>query len=389
MVEYKFISVKNSDLTFDSLGVDASLCELLRGQGIVSPTPVQALSIPRVLSGDSLAVRSQTGSGKSLAYVLPLIQRLREDADGVVLILVPTRELVGQLGRVFEGLGCSVAMIYGGVDYEPQREVLASMPRVIVATPGRLLDLLEQGATELANIRYFVLDEVDEMVSMGFREPIIALAGRRMDSAQSLCFTATLRDEVRETIVEIVGAVDVVEESGRPLAAQRIVQRGYFVENSMMDHLLLHLLRQKSPSRAILFCRSRKMADRLAGVLRDQGFEAEAIHSDRSQVAREHIMRRFTEGETRLLVATDLVARGIDIDGVSHVFNFGLPLTPDQYVHRIGRTGRAGAEGEAITLLCPDERRKLSEICATMRQNVVVEQNHPYITPAVTRALGC
>lgn len=372
-------------ITFDSLGVDPRLCDLLRDQDIITPTHVQEVAIPRVLIGDNLVVRSETGSGKSLAYVLPIIQSV---GDGVALILLPTRELVRQVGALFEGLECDVAMIYGGVDYEPQRELLAASPRVIVATPGRLLDLMEQGATTLDNLRYFVLDEVDEMVGMGFREPIITLAQRRQLDTQSLCFTATLNDVVRSIVKDIVGDVEILEDKSRPLAAQKIKQSGYFVESSMMDQLLLHLLRQKKPSRAILFCRSRKMADRLAGVLRDSGFAAEAIHSDRSQVARDHIMRRFSSGETRLLVATDLVARGIDIEGVSHVFNFGLPLTPDQYVHRIGRTGRAGAEGEAITLLCPDEQRKLSETCATMRQNIVVERSHPYLTPAVTRALG-
>ncbi len=369
--------------SFESLGVDVGLCDALRGQGIVEPTSVQDVAIPMVLRGDDLVVRSQTGSGKSLAYVLPIVQ-----GDGVALVLVPTRELVRQVGGVFEGLGCGVAMIYGGVDYEPQREVLASGVRVVVATPGRLLDLMEQDVTALEGLRYFVLDEVDEMVGMGFRDPIITLARRREESTQTLCFTATLGDDVRSTIEDVVGSVEVVEDKSRALAAQKIVQRAYYVENSMMDQLLLHLLRQKSPARSILFCRSRKMADRLTVVLKDSGFSAEAIHSDRSQAARDHIMRRFAEGETRLLVATDLVARGIDIEGVTHVFNFGLPLTPDQYVHRIGRTGRAGAEGEAITLLCPDEQKKLSQTCATMRQNIVVEMSHPYMTPAVTRALG-
>ncbi len=368
--------------SFESLGIGVELCDMLRRQGIVVPTGVQELAIPRVLRGEDLVARSQTGSGKSLAYVLPIVQ-----GEGLALILVPTRELVRQIGGVFEGLGCDVAMIYGGVEYESQREVLASSTRVIVATPGRLMDLMEQGATDLEGLRYFVLDEVDEMVGMGFRGSIVALAGRRSELTQTLCFTATLGDNVCATIDDVVGSVEVVEDKSRPLAAQKIVQRAYYVENSMMDQLLLHLLRQKMPSRSILFCRSRKMADRLTVVLKESGFAAEAIHSDRSQAAREHIMRRFAEGETQLLVATDLVARGIDIEGVSHVFNFGLPLTPDQYVHRIGRTGRAGAEGEAITLLCPDEQKKLSQTCATMRQNIVVEATYPYLTPAVTRAL--
>lgn len=382
-----------SECDFSSLGLDARLVEGLTHQNITKPTQIQQLAIPRILRGESLAVRSQTGSGKSLAYLLPLVQLLSSDG-GVgarLLILVPTRELAQQVGRVCRSLSgdVGVAVIYGGVDYELQREALSSEPEIIVATPGRLEDLIGQGAVDLlGKVSYFVLDEVDQMVDMGFREPISNLVKLRGEGAQSLCFSATLPEGVAEVVSEVVGEVDLIEDRSQPLAAQRIDQSCYFVEQSMMDHLLLHLLRTKLPTRSIIFSRSRKMADRISKMLRENDFAAEAIHSDRSQAAREYILGRFCSGETTILVATDLMARGIDVEGVTHIFNFGLPLSPDQYVHRIGRTGRAGASGEAITLLCVDEKKLLDSTCATMRQRVIVESSHPYMTPAVTRALS-
>ncbi len=371
----------------NSFSLDLRIVELLRGQGIVEPTPIQRLAVPAILAGESLVVRSQTGSGKTLAYVAPMVQMLGRGGENVqMLVLLPTRELAQQVGRVVAALGGELrqAVIYGGVDYEPQREALAQMPQVIIATPGRLLDLIEQGAVQFGDLRYFILDEVDQMVDMGFREPIMELAGYRATGAQTLCFSATLSD----LIADVVGDVRLLEDSAAPLAAQRIEQSAYFVEQSMMDHLMLHLLRQLTSERVILFCRSRKMADRLSQVLRGQGFAAEAIHSDRSQAAREHIMERFSRGECAILVATDLIARGIDVEGVTHIFNFGLPQSTEQYIHRIGRTGRAGRSGEAITLLCGDEQEALKRICATMRQRVEIISSHPYMTPAVTKSLS-
>ncbi len=381
----------NKIIRFEELGVAPRFVETLESQSIVLPTSIQSLAIPRILSGASVVVRSQTGSGKSLSYLLPIVQMLQSDPSRRALVLLPTRELAQQVGRVVESLGAGfgVATIYGGVEYAAQREALVGSPQIVVATPGRLEDLLELGVADLLlGVDIFVLDEVDQMVDLGFREAITRLAALRSEFAQSICVTATFGDGVGEVVEAIVGAnIELVEDCEAPLAAQRIVQRAYFVEQSMMDQLLLHLLRTNSPRRAIIFCRSRKMADRLAELLRSSSFAAEAIHSERSQVAREYIFERFRVGETQYLVATDLVARGIDVEGVSHVFNFGLPQSPDQYIHRIGRTGRAGASGEAVTLLCVDERRLLASICSAMRQSVAIVDAHPYLTPAVTRAL--
>ncbi len=368
-----------------SLGLDHHIVEALRGCNITIPTPVQRLVIPRILAGESLVARSQTGSGKSVAYLAPLVQLLR-GGEGVALVVVPTRELVQQVGRVAQQIGADldVAQIYGGVEYDAQLEALARSPRLIISTVGRLQDLIARGDAELDGLQYFILDEADQMVDMGFREDIISLMKYRAEGAQTLCFSATLNEDVEG----VVGDIPRVECDGKPLAAQSIEQRAYYVEQGMMEHLLLHLLRGGDSSRVIVFCRSRKMVDRLTEVIRGAGFSAEAIHSDRSQAAREHILDRFSGGETNILVASDLIARGIDVLGVEVVYNFGLPTSVEQYIHRIGRTGRAGASGVAITLLCADEQRALGEICATLRQTIQVVASHPYMTPSVTAALA-
>lgn len=376
-------------MEFSTLGISNTLQEALAKEGIEIPTEVQRLAIPSVLRGESLVVRSQTGSGKTLAYLLPLIQKLSLNEEERALILLPTRELAQQIGRVWNNYTeLSSVVIYGGVEYDDQRVKLVECPRLIIATPGRLQDLIDQGVANVDNIQYFLLDEVDQMVDMGFKEPIMELSNWRNTDSQTLCFSATLPEGVMEVLESLAKGIKVVVCEGQPLAAQKIIQSGYYCENSMMDQLLLHLLRTKSPKRSIIFCRSRKMADRLTLVLKESAFAAEAIHSDRSQAAREHILRRFTIGETTTLVATDLMARGIDVDEVTHVFNYGLPQNPEQYIHRIGRTGRAGTSGEAISILCPDEKKILDATCALMRQPIKISVNHPYMTTAVTTMLS-
>ncbi len=384
------------NMHFIDLSISQPLVAKLESQGILAPTMIQQLVIPAVLRDESVVAKSQTGSGKTLAYLLPLIQMLghegKVDCGARVLILVPTRELVQQICRVCEWLTCDsntrCVAIYGGVGYDTQHEAMGQNPDVLVATPGRLQDLIEQGKVSLASVKRVVFDEVDQMVDMGFRDPIMTLTALCVARQQTLCFSATLPVEVTQMLNSIAGVYDVVEDKSQPLAAQQINQSAYFVEQSFMGALLLHLMRMCAPNRTIVFCRSRKMADSLNKLLLESKFSSEAIHSDRSQAAREYILQRFKDGETKVLVATDLLARGIDVMEVSHVFNFGLPQNPEQYIHRIGRTGRAGHVGEAISLLCPDEQKLLGETCAMMRQAIPVMMSHPYMTPAVTLALS-
>ncbi|MFI3327891.1 MAG: DEAD/DEAH box helicase [Rikenellaceae bacterium] len=374
------------DRSFADFGFDSEVVELLSVRGITVPTDVQQLAIPEILGGGNVVVRSQTGSGKTLAYLLPISRNIN-DVNGVVLVVVPTRELALQVAgqaALLPAFGDSVAVIYGGVEYGAQIEALAATPKLVVATPGRLLDLVAQGAADIVGkVAIFVLDEVDQMVDMGFRESIAEIAGYRMIDAQTMCFSATLPNGVEELISGVAGSYKLLECLDQKAAAQTISQSAYFVEQSMMEHLLKYLLQSDKPDSAIVFCRSKGMADRLV-----KQFEgAEAFHSDRSQAAREHILQRFRDRETTLLIATDVLARGIDVANVSHVYNFGLPQAAEQYLHRIGRTGRAGAEGVARSLVCPDERKMLQQICATMKQSVEIVKSHPYLTPAVSKAM--
>ncbi len=316
---------------FTKLGVSSPLNEALRTLGIAEPTPIQSRVIPSALRGESVLVTSQTGSGKTLAYLLPLLERLSH-SQSTALVLAPTRELAQQIGGVCSqlcGESLSHCVIFGGVEYESQREALAKSPNIIVATPGRLLDLLGQGVV-LGQVEHFVLDEVDQMLDLGFAEPIAELAKLRALGAQTLCFSATLPDGVNDVVKLLVPNIKHISIEGESLSVAQIEQFGYFVSFEMMDRLLIHLLQQEVPDQAIIFTRSRKMADRIVGLLAQNSYSAESMHSDRSQVARQHILQRFRDAQTSIIVATDVMARGIDIEGVSHVFNFGLPLSAEQ-----------------------------------------------------------
>ncbi len=376
---------------FEELSIVERLVDKLSTKRFLLPTDIQELVIPRALMGESLLAMSQTGSGKTLAYLLPIVQRLLS-GEGRALVLLPTRELAQQVGEVCrwlcDGEGLESAVIYGGVEYSPQEEALARAPQLIISTPGRLIDLIDRGCSHLSEVEYFVLDEVDQMLDLGFHDPILQLSKLRGEASQTLCFSATLSPEVVATTTELSDDLIRIEVESQRLAVESIEQSAYFVSDlMMMDSLLLHLLRRELPPQGVVFTRSRKMADRLAELLRSNGFGAEAMHSDRSQSAREHILGRFRDGETTLLVATDVLARGIDIDTITHVFNYGLPLSAEQYIHRIGRTGRAGRSGRAMSLCGVSERGMLSDICKLMRQNIPIDRTHPYMTQDVTQML--
>ncbi len=368
-------------MSFERLGVSPNIVERLHGVGIAEPTPIQGCVIPRALNTESILARSQTGSGKTLAYLIPIIQQL--NGGRRALVLAPTRELVQQIANVCAQL-CSLrcVAIYGGVEYDAQREALSGGADIIVSTVGRLLDLLGQGVADISGVDMFVLDEVDQMVDLGFRDDILLLAECRSEGAQTLCFSATIPSEVERVVADIMpdgfSRVELPEES---LAVERIEQLGYYVSRDMMDHLLIHLLSIHRSQKAIIFTRSRKMADRISLLLRDRGFHAEAMHSDRSQTAREYILGRFRAGETTLIVATDVIARGIDLDDVEVVYNYGMPLEAEQYIHRIGRTARAGRSGRAITLCEPSEKPIVDRVCKLMRRHITISVNHPYATP--------
>ncbi len=372
---------------FRELGIDNITVDRLNKIGVVNPTPIQLLVIPRALSGENILARSQTGGGKTLSYLIPVIQRIKTTQRA--LILAPTRELAQQIGEVCRSISeLNYTVIYGGVGYTPQHEALAQTPDIIISTVGRLKDLMSQGVALLQSLDFFVLDEVDQMVDLGFRDDILQLSTLRSLECQTLCFSATLPTEVEAIIAEILPSqyfrAEIKDES---LAVERIEQTGYYVSRDMMDHLLIHTLQNQPSHKAIIFTRSRKMADRLSILLRERGFFAEAMHSDRSQTAREYILSRFKSGETTLIVATDVIARGIDVEDVDVVYNYGLPLEAEQYIHRIGRTARAGRNGRAINFCDPQEKPLVDKVCKLMRRHITMSTSHPYATPDVLKAL--
>ncbi len=380
---------------FNKLGVDLTLIEQLAELNISDPTPIQEVVVPRILSHHSILATSQTGSGKTLAYLLPIIQQLTTNCrQGQIdaLILVPTRELAQQVGSVCGELCRKIELthtvIYGGIPYQLQKKALAKRPNIIIATPGRLIDLVTQKAVELMGLSYFVLDEVDQMVDLGFKDSILMLSKYRSENGITCCFSATVPEPIIEVITEISNNIEHIKIENQKLAVELIEQSAYYVEHDLMDPLLIHLLRGETPQHAIVFTRSRKMADRLTTALIENDMVAEAFHSERSQTAREHILNRFKQGQTAILVATDVMARGIDVDHITHVFNYGLPQNPELYIHRIGRTARAGRAGKAITLCEPREQALLGSVQKLMKQCIPLVMNHPFVTSEVTKVLS-
>ena len=382
-------------MNFKEIGVSYELAERLSAMGISSPTPIQESVIPMILSSQSIMAISQTGSGKTLAYLLPLVQKiitLKSTKTAQAIILVPTRELAIQANGICEIICkgspiCSVA-IYGGVTYDSQIELLQTNPQIIVATPGRLIDLVEQNVIIVDSVDFIVLDEVDQMLDLGFIEPIKRILEYKSSNAQIYCFSATTNPEISEIFNSLNLDIKQVTLENQKIAVEKIEQSAYYVTIEMMDQLLIHLIRKENPKSCIVFTRSRKMADRLTSLLKENNFSAEALHSDKSQAAREYILDRFRNAETTILVSTDIMARGIDVDNIDIVFNYGLPLSAELYIHRIGRTARAGQAGKSISLCTPSEEPMLTAVQKMMKQKIDIVANHPYHTSEVTKSLS-
>jgi ATP-dependent RNA helicase RhlE len=355
-------------LTFDTLGLSADLLRTVAEEGYTTPTPVQAAAIPLVLGGRDVLAAAQTGTGKTAAFVLPILDRLRHHANTSfsparhptrVLILVPTRELAMQVDESVRTYGRTVplrsAVVYGGIPMEPQIKALRGGIEILVATPGRLLDLVGQRVANLGQVEILVLDEADRMLDMGFlpdiRRIIELLPGRR----QNLMFSATFSEEIRRLSATILRNPETVEVAARNTAGEDIRQLVYPVDRDRKEALLAHLIRKENLRQVLVFTRTKLAASRLASVLDRQGLDAVAIHSDRTQPERTRALEGFKNGEIRVLVATDVAARGLDIEELPHVVNFELPWNPQDYIHRIGRTGRAGSTGDAISLVSIDE----------------------------------
>jgi ATP-dependent RNA helicase RhlE len=369
--------------TFSELGLAPSLLAAIRAEGYDTPTAIQARAIPPILTGRDLLGVAQTGTGKTAAFALPILHRL---ADGGprpgrracrVLVLSPTRELAQQIGASFRTYGArsgvSVAVFVGGVKYGPQVRALAAGVDVLVATPGRLIDHLGQGALRLDETQVFVLDEADQMLDLGFLEPIRKIVRKLAPKRQNLFFSATMPDAIAALAREILDDPAEVRVAPQATTVERVDQRVIHIEADRKRDLLLDLLSLRAVSRAMVFTRTKRGADRLAKFLAAAGLEVAAIHGDKTQGQRERALGAFKAGRARALIATDVAARGIDIEAVSHVFNYELPNVPEAYVHRIGRTARAGAAGIAITLCDRAEISLLRDIEKLTRLSIPSE----------------
>jgi ATP-dependent RNA helicase RhlE len=370
-------------LTFDTLGLSADLLQTVAAEGYVTPTPVQEAAIPHVLQGRDVLAAAQTGTGKTAAFTLPILDRLRPQANTSfsparhpvrALILVPTRELAMQVDEAVRTYGRTVPLrstvVYGGIPMDPQIKALRAGVEILTATPGRLLDLVGQKVANLGQVEILVLDEADRMLDMGFlpdiQRIIELLPGRR----QNLMFSATFSDDIRRLSGTILRDPETVEVAPRNTTVEGIRQLVYPVDRDRKEELLAHLVRAGDLHQVLVFTRTKLAASRLASRLDRAGLEAVAIHSDRSQPERTRALEGFKSGDIRVLVATDVAARGLDIEDLPVVVNFELPWNPQDYIHRIGRTGRAGATGEAISLVCIDEVELLRGIQRMLKKAI-------------------
>jgi len=357
---------------FSDLGLSDSLVATLKTEGYQAPTPIQAQAIPSVLAGHDLLGIAQTGTGKTAAFALPILHRLAQNHRRPsrracrVLVLAPTRELAQQIAESFRTYGArqgvTVAVFVGGVKYGAQIRSVANGVDVLVATPGRLIDHLGQGMVRLDETETFVLDEADQMLDLGFLEPIRKIVAKLPKERQNLFFSATMPSAIAGLAGDILKNPREVKVAPEATTVERVTQSVLHVETEGKRELLAEILAPRAVKRALVFTRTKRGADRVAKFLATYGIEAAAIHGDKTQGQRERALAAFKQGDARILVATDIAARGIDVDAVSHVVNFELPNVPEAYVHRIGRTARAGAEGVAITLCDRSERGLLRDI---------------------------
>ncbi|MDF2178050.1 DEAD/DEAH box helicase [Aliiglaciecola sp. CAU 1673] len=357
--------------SFDQLGLSAELLRAIAEQGYSTPTPIQAQAIPTVLEGKDVMACAQTGTGKTAGFTLPLLQRLSQSPKGgprVVraLVLTPTRELAAQVGECVETYGKHLPLrstiIFGGVGINPQIAELRKGVDILVATPGRLLDHLGQRTLDLSKLEILVLDEADRMLDMGFIHDIRKIMAKLPKARQNLLFSATFSDDIKRLADGILHQPVLVEVARRNTASEQVSQTIHPVDKSQKRPLLSYLIGSGNWRQVLVFTRTKHGANRLAQQLEKDGLTAAAIHGNKSQGARTKALADFKSGGVRVLVATDIAARGLDIDQLPHVVNFELPHVPEDYVHRIGRTGRAGNEGMAISLVSNDEKKQLRDI---------------------------
>lgn len=362
-------------MSFKELGLQPALLRRCESLGYTSPTPIQKQAIPIILNGGDIIGTAETGTGKTAAFLLPILQKIdvEQHKGTTVLVLSPTRELSNQTDVACRSLApkhVRCVSIIGGTSYKAQMDALRKKPNILIATPGRLIDYMEQGIIDLSKITTLVLDEADRMLDMGFLPSIKRIVKMLPVSRQTLLFSATMSNEIDRIAVSIMNDPEYISVSPRGIAAVTIEQKAYPVAAHSKIPLLLDLLKAADFDRVLVFTRTKRGADRVAHILEKWEHKSNRIHGDRSQSQREAALKSFKLGKTTILVATDVAARGIDIDSVSHVINYDVPEAPEDYVHRIGRTGRAGNTGQAITLLTIAEEGNMRAIEKLTGQSV-------------------
>ncbi len=369
-------------MSFETLGLMPQLLRAVSEQGYTQPTPIQKKAIPVILQGKDVMAGAQTGTGKTAGFTLPMLQRLNLENPAPrkrpvrALVLTPTRELAAQVGESVETYGRHLnlrsAIVFGGVKINPQIEKLRRGVDVLIATPGRLLDHVGQNTVDLSQVEILVLDEADRMLDMGFIHDIRKLLALLPENArrQNLLFSATFSKEIKALAHRLLNKPELIEVAQRNTTAERIQQVVHPVDKRRKRELLSHMIGSRNWRQVLVFTRTKHGANRLAQQLEKDGLSAAAIHGNKSQGARTRALAGFKNGEIRILVATDIAARGLDIDQLPHVVNFELPNVPEDYVHRIGRTGRAGNAGEAVSLVCVDEHKLLRDIERLLKKSI-------------------
>jgi len=367
-------------MSFKTLGLSEPILRAVTDEGYTAPTPIQKQAIPVILQGRDILAGAQTGTGKTAGFVLPLLQLLGKTGPAKgkrkvrALVLTPTRELAAQVGESVKTYGKYLpfrsTIIYGGVGINPQINALRSGMDIVIATPGRLLDHAAQKNIDLSGIEYLILDEADRMLDMGFIHDIKKILALLPKQRQNLLFSATFSEEIKALAEGLLDKPALVEVARRNTASERVSQVVHPVDRVRKRELLIHLIRMGNWEQVLVFTRTKHGANRLCADLEKAGILAAAIHGNKSQSARTKALEGFKKGAIRVLVATDIAARGIDIDQLPHVVNFELPNVPEDYVHRIGRTGRAGNEGEAVSLVCVDEDALLRNIEKLIKRDI-------------------
>ena len=378
----------DDEISFEDLGLDEVTLKAVKTKGFETPSPIQILAIPRLLGGDAnIIAKARTGTGKTAAFGLPLVQRIRSDAGfPQALILTPTRELAMQVCREIESFTTGkyprLTTVYGGASITSQLRDLKRGVEIVVGTPGRVMDLLDRGALKLDKISYFILDEADEMLDMGFIEDIEKIFGEANPDSRILLFSATMPPEILKIASKFMGEYEVVEEEAKPEEPLLTEQHYWVVREGEKIEALVRLIDISPDFYGLVFTQTKVDADAVSKQLDERGYEVAALHGDIPQTQREKILARFRTGKTRILVATDVAARGIDIEGLSHVVNYALPYDGATYIHRIGRTGRAGAKGLAYSFVRPEERRKveyLKQVAKKATKGILQEDPVPSV----------